>query len=273
MDTNNLAYLEDGEEVEVLQKTEHGVIVCRIYGSDDEDDPRTGDPFVVSMVYAEPPIGRKAARVKELEDAERQLAASISEKRRELREMESNEKRIKALAAKDAALGRVCDFMEGKITHYIINQYGDYQIMEALPGGGIPYKDDRGRIKGTKLLTLFGKAEGDFAWGLSQYSDGSGSSVLCEPFHSLEAAQARFQQILDGYESMPTYHLAGLVKAAQEHKLNIPPGLARRVAEIAITGAKSGVSEAEKKLAEAKTRLDAVSEQWAWVGASALEAK
>ena len=262
MSEDNLAYLEDGCEIEVLERTKNGVIIRRLYESADGEG-EAGDPEIVARVFDAPPTERRAKHVKELESQESQLRVSIAEKRKELSDLESNKKRIALLAAQNAALGRVSDFVEGKITHYLMKHWGGYAIVAAEPGGGIPYKDDYGRIEGTKLLTLFGRSV-DFAWGLNRYNDGSGSNYECEPFCSLDEAKAKLQGIVDAYETSPKHFLVGLVNAAQDNRLNVPPGLAQAAAEQELSAAQCGATEAQKKLSEAEARLKAVHEKWAW---------
>ena len=263
MSEDNLAYLEDGCEIEVLERTAHGIIIRRLYESGDGEG-EAGDPEIVARVFDAPPTERRAKHVKDLESQESQLRASIQERRKELVDLDSNKKRIALLAAKNAALGRVCDFMEGKITHYLMKHWSGYAIVAAEPGGGIPDKNDSGRIEGTKLLTLFGKSEGNFSWGLNDYHDGSGDNRECEPFFSLDEAKAKLQGIVDAYETSPKHFLVGLVNAAQGNGLIVPAGLAQAAAQQELSAAEGGAAEAQKKLSEAEARSKAVREKWAW---------
>lgn len=261
----NLAYLENGVEVEVLQRTEHGVIVCRLYSSDSEDEePYAGDPQLVGRVFDTPPTERKAERVQELEERKLQLLRDVDEKQRELNGLEVGEKRLAALAAKDAALGRVCNFIDGKITHYLLSEWNGYKILEAAADGSLPYLSEYGREEGTKLLTLFGQSGGTFAWKLNRYSDGSGSAITCEPFGSLEAAKARLQEAIDDYGTVSGSDRQRLITAAQEHGLNIPPDLAREVAQGEVAAAQKGVAVRRETLAQTEAELQATKDKWAW---------
>ena len=262
MESENLAYLENGEEVEVLQRTEHGIIVCRLYDRDPDEEPYVGDPEIIEAVFDAPPVERRDKHILELEERERELNAAIQEKRRELDSMEPNAKRMEALAAKDAAFGRICDFIEGKMTHYVVSRYGIHEILEAESGGSIPHTDDYGRTEGTKLLTLFGKSGNSLAWRLSQYTDGSGSGFECEPFCSLDDAKARLQEIVNGYGSLSAYHQSRLIEVAEKHGLCIPPGLVQNVAHAEITGAESGVAKVRKELAEAEAKMRETVDKW-----------
>jgi hypothetical protein len=257
MEVENLAYLVDGEEVEVLQRTEHGVIIRRLYEGD-----HSGDPEVVGQVFDQPLRVRVEARIKELEARETQLEKVVFEKREELRRLEANKARFERLAPLSEALGRVCDFIEGKVTHYVTKSYGDYQIIQAAKGGGIPYYSDYGHAQGTKLLALFGSAEGNFSWGVNQYKDGSGHYIECVPFCGLEAAKAHLQDIINNYVATNDYHHAGLIKAGKEYGLEIPPALTQKVALKAITSARSAVEKAEKALEAARADLAATEEKW-----------
>lgn len=268
----SVAYLQDGEKVEVLLRTEHGVIVRRLYGSDDRE-PSAGEPEVVGRVFDTPPIARREKRIEELEERERQIMCSIREKQRELADLESNKKRIEALAAKNAALGRICDFVEGKITHYLLKEWNGYKILEAGNGGGIPDSDRHDYIQSTKLLTLFGKADGNFSWGLNRYKDGSGNDIECEPFGDLHSAKARLQEIVNDYKNQPGHCYDGLVRAAKDYGLAVPHDLARKAAERQLSSARSRVTEAQRGLSEAEKHLSATADKWAWAIEEARKAE
>lgn len=125
-----IAYLEDGQEVELIEQTAHGVIIRRIYEYEEGGGER-GDPEVVSRVFEHVPLERFDKRIKDLQAEEAELLESIRVKQEYVRGMQSNQKRFELIAKQNAALGLVCDFFEGKITHYLFNRHSDYSIVTA----------------------------------------------------------------------------------------------------------------------------------------------
>jgi hypothetical protein len=256
---SEIAYLPDGEAVEVVERTSSGVIVRRILGND-EDEWR-GDPEVVPQVFGAPLTERKASVIQELEAREEKLRERISELQRQVREREDAEKRLLRLANHSQAIARLDDLISGRTTHYLIREaYYPMKLVEAV-NGGIPYvENDYGRTKidGTKLLVLFGKSGGDLQWMVNQYRDHSGSSwTEVEPFTSREAALSRMQEIVNAYESEKDYKWGQLYSAAVEYDLRIPTGLREAVTKQKVDAAAAEVAGARKKLEIAEAALRA----------------
>ena len=100
-----------------------------------------------------------------------------------LREAEDATKKRLKLVKQDRALERIEDFLEGKITFFVEQPYS-YCWSRApyiIKASDAKTKDGGYYNDALKLLTLFGKSDGNLEWGLNKYSDGSGSNVLVYP--------------------------------------------------------------------------------------------
>ena len=229
--SEKIGYLEDGTEVEILQKTDHGWIVRRIYeyeGAGDEYSPACGDPCIVGLVFDKPPTEKIDERIAKLWQAESEIHQRINAARNEERALLANRKRVEELAAQDKALQRVLDFFDGKITHYThISRYGQYHEIIEAHGGAIPAgPDERGK---TKLIHFFGLADGNYEWGINNWSDGSGSYKTVTPHTSYESAQAQLQEAANAWE--PVHDLDRWLEQIAKYGLATPPGLAEEAAQ------------------------------------------
>ena len=95
---------------------------------------------------------------------------------------------------KNDALKRVLDFVNGGITHIVTIGWSGKPIIHTR--AEYFKHDDYGRD--VKLLTLYGKSNGDITWKLNQYSDGSGCDYEVYCFKSEDDARKFCQEYFDG---------------------------------------------------------------------------
>ncbi len=92
-------------------------------------------------------------------------------------------------------LERIEDFLEGRITHFVVKTYGPPKILTFANALESVESYDHHKLK---LLTLFGRNDGAMNWGINAYKDGSGYSTEAIPFTShdsaLHAAQEMFEE-------------------------------------------------------------------------------
>ena len=101
----------------------------------------------------------------------------LDEVRESIRDAERASKDMLANITKRDELKRLDDFIAGKITHLVISCPAYGVKIEAAETTLASREDDdsygRTKHKKLKLLTLYGGSNGNLAWMLSQYSDGS----------------------------------------------------------------------------------------------------
>lgn len=137
-------------------------------------------------------VAEVAARISALRDEE----AAI---RRSVLDLQAREKTTIAALAKFPEMKTALDFLEGRITHVVIQSYGVVEI-KPLKDALTQYEDSWGRRveSGMKLLCLFGHDKGKKPrWAINNYSDGSGTYTTVDPFTSEYAARAEVQRRAD----------------------------------------------------------------------------
>lgn len=188
-----IVYLPDGREAEYVLANGHEHLVrvtYKVEGIDGEPDYSYPSDKITTTreVYASEPVEVWGKQVLSKRLMLRELDRELTAKRWELKDIEKDKLEMRKGAAKHPCIQQALDFIEGRITHVVIYDYGGAQI-RTLPeafedvntwGGGR-------RVGGMKLLNLFGTDDKDHsvAWGLNQYRDGSGSvKYKIEPAHS-----------------------------------------------------------------------------------------
>ena len=206
---SDIKYTDDGKKVLVVGKLNaQQTIVQEIFVSAGQEIP-SGENFVVKSLHDAPAESWKEKNLRELE-------ARYEKDRKNLdRQIEDQEKRLamvrdKAKAHADVLLSFVKNsdegqietlklFMAGQITHLFVAGYSPEIISWA--DGNKAYDLDswhgRTKLEGIKLVSLMGKSDGDLAYRLHEYRDGSGSSKQIHPATSYEGALAMAQAKLD----------------------------------------------------------------------------
>jgi len=117
------------------------------------------------------------------------------------------------------ALQRLDDFIDGKITHYAI--IPDYRYQKAHIMAFSDAKDsDETRYNRTRLLCLFGKSDGNLAWGLNHYTDWSGGSQNVIPCTSYEQALDCIREYVTGCTDKEPSE--GVVDTAKKYGIELP---------------------------------------------------
>lgn len=186
-------YSTHGDIAEYITRTSDGYIVRPLYwGSTEEPrEPHFGSPEVWRDVYITPPVAivdeKVAAKLQELQGVE----ARLQELRAEALALDRARAARLAAIKQHEALALIEDFIAGRITHYVEETRWGSPFLRIIPFAEARCGCcDNNRCKDLKLLTLFGKTNGDLQWRLSYYSDGSGSNqTVVTPCTSLEMAQ------------------------------------------------------------------------------------
>lgn len=226
----DVKYLKDGKEVYVLTKMDKRLPGARRYDK----------PILISLqqacldviynynylqivdeseVYDEPPTFIYDERIKKLEEREKELMDSIFNLGESKRELEKVAKENQKKYERIDKLKRLNDFIDGKITHYVIlSMYTRESIVD--------FKDAKcmGDKRDLKLLTLFGNSKGELNWKLNQYSDGSGCNSEVIPCTSYEEAVKELEEFIDEEVRNSMDNPRGdVIKMASKYKIGIDP--------------------------------------------------
>lgn len=196
----DIKFTNDGKKVVVVGKlNSQETIVQEIFVSAGQEIP-SGENFVVKSLHDAPAESWKEKNLRELE------ARYESDKKKLQQEIDSQHSRLNNIKLKakhqadalfkfaensnSAQLDLLKKVVSGQITHIYISGYSP-AIFE-WDGGKQAYDIERdyGRetIKGIKLISVYGYADGDLEYRQHTYRDGSGGSEQVFPVTSYEEA-------------------------------------------------------------------------------------
>lgn len=226
-------WLRDGREVEYLARTDDGQYVVAPVIELETYDGREfsrGPAEFTSELFATAPVEKRSEEIVALEvkvrELEKRKAELFSECVNSEREVRARLDKLK----KFAGLERIEDFVEGRVTHVVIENYGD-TIYDVVPLDNLQqYSDSYTRKpEGIKLISLFGSTGGDLQWRSNQWRDESGTWRMIVPCSSEEEGQARrLDLIAEGlashwaeYRSGRAYSFLRFAKAAIESGISL----------------------------------------------------
>lgn len=228
MNKENIKYTTDGRKVVIigdLNQTEK--IVQEIFVTEDGAEIPSGERFVVKSLLDTPAKSWKEKNIADLEaryekdkeywedkinsiKKEKELVyLSLSARVKWLKQVakqpypESLKKVIETLAmflSNTDMWVFYADYSKWYLEKY--DQEGFSRIHDCVDFGyGYP------KLEYMRLVSLFGKTNGDFEFRISNYSDGSGSSNTIEYFKSKEDALVYMQNRFDNIDTYQEYHL------------------------------------------------------------------
>lgn len=192
----DICYTLDGREVEYIASLGTGYAVREI-GEGDEGQQYFGNVIEVREVFQNPPQEKYNKEIDELKKQIDTLRAAKRQFEDERRASQESEKERKDRLMKHAALTRIDDFLAGKMTHLAMQDWRGWRVMSLKDA--LAYKEsDYDRVPtGIKLVTLFGKTNGDLQWQLHAYKDGGTNPNKVEFFFSEEEARKFVKGRLD----------------------------------------------------------------------------
>lgn len=253
------AYLIDGTEVEVLEITPQGHVIARqVYegGEEEGGEPFFGEEFIAKRVYETPPTEKRHSVIGELEEKAAKLRTEISQLNEKLLGVRARIQKIESYPD----LSRLEAYLEGKLTHIVVDHYGwdIIAVEDAKSDAADKY------CKDLRLLSLLGRRCGTPEWSLNRYSDGSGGHYTAYPCTSYEEAQQILQKQIDLQAEDATknggnfYYLEKIAKAAAKHNLVMPAGVSELLEAVARQKAEAALAEAKRKFDAAQAALESV---------------
>ena len=197
MNKGDICYSDNGQELEYVAHTSGGHIVLPVYENGDcsfsEPSQYTGEPFVIRNVYTKPPIEKKLKEIAELDSKLAAKKAELNSVSEEIHKFAREEKDRAQRIKRHKQLELLDFWLQDKITHFaMVPEYGEIFVTTKEIALKKSYSYDRD----IKLLTLYGSSKGDLTFRISQYSEGSGSSMTCWPFTNEQDATVYAQKII-----------------------------------------------------------------------------
>ena len=230
MNEPEIKYREDGQAFNVIEKTRSGYLVNHIYAPDDyydfdesdtiedEDGEKWNiDPNVIYLpsdqIFNRAPTARYDKQIVQLEKSVSDLQQKKTELKVEIANILEQQGDQLAKFKQYEQLKQLEDFIDGKVTHYLV-AYWNIPYIIAHDDTGCEY--GKGREK--RLLSLFGSSNGDLSWEINEYRDGSGSWIPVIPFTSEEAAKVA---LVKEFRSRKTSEQ--LIDGAIKHGIELDP--------------------------------------------------
>lgn len=263
-----IKYLANGSPLGVIEQLPGDrAIVCRVYTVGEEESELEFDErrkFVCDeKLFDAEPVEWAAPTLTRLRNQISELQEKLDSAAAEERGMKDRLKKLKSYAA----LQRIEDFLDGKITHYVL--WDGYCSDLPIPRISTPNDEKCGTDQSChaklKLLALYGDKDRSMEWKLNYYSDGSGGhKINCIPCTSLEEATEKAREILaksfaeykrPDYGNVVTAER--LVKAAKNLGAPIPDGFEAWLKAHEARGFQEMIDKAEKEKQVWQARLDA----------------
>lgn len=259
------AYSRDGHKHYIRESLGGGRVLASPYlvieGYDGEDEEYPADTAAVrleSELTAEAPREAVDAEVaKALADLA-EIRQQISKTRGELAVAQREAKAELTVLEKHPKFTRLIDYLEGRITHFVVSDYYGPQIKtwDELA----VYREDK-RDKGVKLLTLYGDSKGNTEWNLNTYRDGSGTGHTCQPCLSYEEALEVVGEWIEAdfltFDADRPWTIAGAVKSANLYGKPVPQHIRDALTAHSEAALQRTIDDLAGKLAEAQNKLAA----------------
>lgn len=231
---------------------------------DGEERIEYENPSFEDRLFAEPPTEKLAAQVVELEAKVAELHARHATMLKAERDRAAQDKELQARLVRHRALERVADFIEGRFTHIV---FGDYRVRiqtkdEAL---ALAKSDEQyDRPWKFRLLSLYGRADGNVEWGMGSYSDGSGHNGTVYPCFSIEEARAKALELhapemATVRAGTNTHRAQDIAKSLTEMGIEVPADIAAMVRQQRLGAAQANAAKTEKEAETARAALEALS--------------
>jgi hypothetical protein len=182
------------------------------------------------------PVAPTAIISAEVTAAREELAsvrAEIRESRDALRVAEAERQQKLGVIQRQPSLQLLVDYLEGKITHFLVEEY-QHGISVKTWAEFAVWMEDR-REPSVKLLSLFGTPYRGVEWWMNSYSDGTGSYTRCQPCLSEEdALQAMDQWLEEAWKDFipeRPWFVEGAVKAADKYGKPVPDHIRKALRE------------------------------------------
>ncbi len=268
MEVGDCVYLEDGAECRLAAIMPKAYCVEPLYRYDECGEPDYGDPVIVYKVFENPPDLVINKQIENKNQELQKLVEEIDKHKNQLREYAEAEKKMLACKGKYLALNRICDFLDGKLTHYVKVLYTN-RIVITTPQEEICASGDSSgygseKVYDIKLLTLFGKSNGDLSWRLNQYKDGSGCSYEVYPCFSyeeaLELATQKIMHLLETYykeylKNNRCHIPSDIINSAKNLNIKIPDKISELVEEYRKNNIRDDIVKLSEQLNKLKEQL------------------
>lgn len=221
-------YTSDGKKVVVVgQLNAQETIVQEVFVSGDVE-VASGENFVVKSLHDQPVESWKEKRLRELEatyEADRNKYTSLIDGARKSyhRENETIKALINNAIGIKNTLKNHAKFNKGALNDLFMFLSGEVKFLVKHDWRYViePFEDQirEGEYDKIKLISLFGKSNGDLSWRLHRWSDGSGDNYQnIIPCQSMEEAKAILENAINKEKKISS----PMIEAKKKYGLSVP---------------------------------------------------
>ena len=241
-----------------------------IYDYEGREDTDWGEPTTWPEVFPKAPVAvldekvaELSARVKERQDELDAIGKQFQEQTAEHRDFVAKLEKAKPV---NIALQRLLDFLDGKITHVVIDH--GHQFAEVKAINDIRVADTSRYTPPFRLISLLGDSKGDLSWKISTYESPSTSQEkihLCRS--EAEAIELRNEIIFTALAKEEAEAVReGFVRYGDDTRMSIltgmglevPPSYADLIAKDKLRRAERAKAEALENVAKAEAAIAAL---------------
>jgi len=196
-----MKYLTDGRKVSVIEKLNNtDFIVQEIYVTEDGSEVPAGEKFVVKTLLDKPVISWKKRKIQEIEKSFDEIKArhekALANVQRQEQLAAEKIRQLKAIATKVTSeqLKTLEKFVSGKIKYLVVHEYDTARVVES---DKFLESWDGQYFEGFKLISLFGRSDGNLSYKVNRYRDDSGFWTTVDPCETMEQAVLICQKVYD----------------------------------------------------------------------------
>ena len=248
-----LLFSESGNEYRIAEVPEGERLVWRQV-LDEEGETYDGELYIISesALHKSPPRQKINNQIAELRATRDDLTKQVQSFRQELKSFEDGTNERMAKLKQHKSLQRLDDYLNGRITHYV--ELTTYSPPEIIAFEEAKTNDARSRRDKLKLLTLFGRTNGDLEWGLNRYSDGSGINTTVTPCTSYNDAVKAIKELFTVHENKAidsndrTAPNQKWVTRAEEYGIEMSPEYLQQLKERTAAAKQAEITKLESQL-------------------------
>lgn len=253
---NSIVYDRNGHRARYVIHSSQGHVVQPEIEIIVGDDCHTewGNVTTWYEVFDKAPREKLDGEIAKLNDTLDSLRVQVRDAQTELRTTDAEIKARRDRIKSHEQLAELDHFISGKVTHYVESSYSGVRLYSLEQT-----KSDDSYRKDFKLLSLFGRSDGNLAWQLNHYYDGSGSWNQVYPCFSLEEAQAKRIEMFETYwnevRAGKGSYLHYFYESATKQGLIIPDDIKALHKANEVKSKQGTLDEAQKRLDEARVKL------------------
>lgn len=260
---SDLKYTTDGKKVKVIGNLNpEEKIVQEIFITEGGQEIPSGENFVVRSLHDAPVVSWEERQIEKIKKNYEDQKDKYEE---HIDDLEKSYRGSKILLKEKISLARetipnivkesfdtAVDFLEGNFKYIVYKCYGAPEIF-TLEEFEDKLLDKDKSFGGFRLLTLFGKVDGDMQWKMSEYTQGSGGSYSIFPYKTFDEAKAKSMELLDD-----KVYDEDVIKFLNKHNIELNKEKLKEFKNRRLNQIKESIEEHRKDIKELESESESI---------------